>query len=183
MTQRICYEYYKPTDPQYRTHVFRYYCARGFIEKGWKVLDLGCGCGFGCELFSEVAGSVLGVDIDPQPLDHAREVHSVASVNFFCCAAEDFEYPSAADMTVMIEALEHFDDPEKVMRKVLENTTHRVFVTVPIKPTVGINPSHKTDWTVNSLNTFILGLSNDWQIIHGAVQDNLYYMSCWQRLK
>ena len=43
MSGHICWEAHERTGNMYRGHAFRYYVARGFVEKGWKVLDLGCG--------------------------------------------------------------------------------------------------------------------------------------------
>ena len=182
--ERIYYDNYKPTDPVYRTHTFRYYCARGFVEKGWRVLDLGCGCGFGSEILGKVAAAVLGIDVHQATTEHAKKAHSVNGVSFFCSSAEEFKYPGPADMTVMIEALEHFDDPEGVLLKVMENTKHRIFVTIPIIKTVGVNPHHKTDWTFQGFNDLMIRLGKrNWQIIHYAIQDKTYYMSCWQDIR
>jgi len=179
VSERICYEFYKKTDPPYRSHIFRYYCARGFVEQGWKVLDLGCGCGKGAEVLGEIAGAVLGVDYDLGPIEHANKEHSAASVKFCCCRAEDFTYPSPAEMTVMIEALEHFDEPEEILKKVKKNTLHRIFITIPLGETTKTNPHHKSDWTVQKLVNLMK--DDDWYVIDSAIQGNRYFISCWQR--
>ena len=184
MGERICYEFYKPTDLMYRSHVFRYYCARGFVEKGWKVLDLGCGCGFGCELISGIAGAIIGLDHDQGAIDHAKDCHASSFVQFVRGRAEDFEFPSPADMTIMIESLEHFQEPEEVLKRVRENTLHRIFISVPLGITTDINPHHVTNFA-NPAKLGQMMEDPDWYLIHNAFQKTYtgeHLMMCWERL-
>lgn len=183
MSERICYEFYKPTDLRYRSHAFRYYCARGFVEKGWKVLDLGCGCGFGCELLSEVAGAVIGVDYAQGPIEHAKKEHSNSRVRFFRCSAENFQFPSPADMTVLIESLEHFKDPIGVLNKVKVNTKHRIFVTIPLGSNEK-NPHHMIHFPSAQSFTELMKDSR-WYMVQGVFQKTYpgeYLITCWERL-
>ena len=52
-------------------HVHRYAFAQG-LAKDKRVLDAACGEGYGSHLLSQVAKSVLGVDIDDKTIAHAR---------------------------------------------------------------------------------------------------------------
>ena len=55
-------------------HLPRYVFARQFAHDA-KVLDFGCGTGYGAALLAETANSVLGLDIDPAALEWARHTH------------------------------------------------------------------------------------------------------------
>jgi len=52
-------------------HRARYEFAKKFVER-MRVLDLGCGEGYGSIMLSEVAQSVVGVDRDIQAINHAK---------------------------------------------------------------------------------------------------------------
>ena len=53
-------------------HLHRYYLANSFVN-GKTILDLGCGEGYGCFLFSKTAKNVVGVDIDIDTINHAKK--------------------------------------------------------------------------------------------------------------
>src|SRR5437763_17041184 len=52
-------------------HWHRYFFARRFVT-GRRVLDVACGEGYGSAFLSEVAPTVIGVDIDQATITHAR---------------------------------------------------------------------------------------------------------------
>src|SRR5438552_8118777 len=55
-------------------HWHRYAFARGLVA-GKRILDVACGEGYGSALLSEVAESVVGVDIDQATIAHATETY------------------------------------------------------------------------------------------------------------
>jgi 2-polyprenyl-3-methyl-5-hydroxy-6-metoxy-1,4-benzoquinol methylase len=97
------------------THIHRYRLAAELVS-GLRVLDLGCGVGYGSEVMAGVAASVHGVDSDAATVDTAaRTIGARTSATFEVADAVAYlqqELTDRFDVVVCFEALEHFDDPE-----------------------------------------------------------------------
>jgi 2-polyprenyl-3-methyl-5-hydroxy-6-metoxy-1,4-benzoquinol methylase len=97
------------------THIHRYRLAAELVS-GLRVLDLGCGVGYGSEIMASVAASVHGVDSDAATVDTAaRTIGARTSATFEVADAVAYLQEGLADrfdVVVCFEALEHFDDPE-----------------------------------------------------------------------
>lgn len=94
-------------------HVYRYKFAIPFIV-GKDVLDIACGEGYGSAgIRAAGAKSVVGVDIDPVTVDHARrKYHLEARVGSAeLIPAED----NAFDVVVSFETIEHVANPERFL--------------------------------------------------------------------
>src|SRR5437762_7736055 len=62
-------------------HFHRYAYASTFV-KGKRVLDLASGEGYGSKMMSEIAASVVGVDIDETAVRHANEKYRTKTLEF-----------------------------------------------------------------------------------------------------
>jgi glycosyltransferase involved in cell wall biosynthesis/2-polyprenyl-3-methyl-5-hydroxy-6-metoxy-1,4-benzoquinol methylase len=62
-------------------HIPRYALAAGFTD-GRRVLDFGCGTGYGSAMLATAAESVVGVDIDEGALQWARGTHQAPNITF-----------------------------------------------------------------------------------------------------
>jgi SAM-dependent methyltransferase len=89
-------------------HWHRYQFASA-LAAGRRVLDAACGEGYGSALLAGSAASVLGVDIDPQAVEHARQRYSgVANLHFEPGDCTALDLPAASrDLVVSFETLEH----------------------------------------------------------------------------
>ncbi|MBI4565309.1 MAG: methyltransferase domain-containing protein [Planctomycetes bacterium] len=88
-------------------HVPRYLFAKG-LAAGANVLDFGCGTGYGAASLAEVAGSVLGLDIEEAALQWAREMHSNPKLRFE--RRSDLGKglpPNSFDLVTCFEMIEH----------------------------------------------------------------------------
>jgi len=96
-------------------HVARYRWAAA-LAQGRRVLDAGCGTGYGAELLArEGAAGVVGVDVDREVIEAAQRDGSGA-VTF--AVADLRELPAelgAFDVVVCFEVLEHIDEPEPAL--------------------------------------------------------------------
>ncbi len=97
------------------THTHRYRLAAELVG-GLRVLDLGCGVGYGSEIMAGLAASVHGVDSDVATIDiAARTIGARTFATFEVADAVAYiqeELTDRFDVVVCFEALEHFDDPE-----------------------------------------------------------------------
>jgi SAM-dependent methyltransferase len=94
-------------------HVARY-AAAARLAPGRRTLDAACGEGYGTRMLAAAgARGVIGVDIDPATVAHARRRHRVdvrqADVGELPFAPGDF------DLVVSFETIEHVADPHRAL--------------------------------------------------------------------
>jgi GT2 family glycosyltransferase/2-polyprenyl-3-methyl-5-hydroxy-6-metoxy-1,4-benzoquinol methylase len=90
-------------------HYHRYALAARYTT-GARVLDLACGEGFGPALLAAGAREVVGIDIDPQTVEHAAAHYPRDNVHFAVGSMIDPELLAGAepfDVITCFEALEH----------------------------------------------------------------------------
>ncbi|MGQ9635973.1 MAG: class I SAM-dependent methyltransferase [Bryobacteraceae bacterium] len=99
-------------------HVHRYLVARELVA-GRDVLDVACGEGYGSALLASVARSVVGVDIAPEAIEHARAKYPLPNLRFLQgdCAALPLEAASV-DVVVSFETIEHHDRHEAMLSEI-----------------------------------------------------------------
>ena len=98
-------------------HWHRYALARA-LAPGRRVLDAACGEGYGSALLARAGGQVLGVDIDPGAVAHARARYAgLAGLRFDTGDATALDaLPDAGfDLIVSFETLEHVQAQERLL--------------------------------------------------------------------
>lgn len=129
-------------------HVHRYLWALPRVE-GKRVVDVGCGSGYGSLLLSWAAASVIGIDLDPTAIAHARQ--HFPAVDYREAAAED-ALGEDVDLAVCFEVLEHVADPDAVLRAIAGQSP-RLLLSMPNPLVTGshLNPHHLNDWPLMHL--------------------------------
>ena len=135
-------------------HLPRYLFARD-LAQGLRVLDFGCGTGYGTAILAQSAKSAVGLDIDASALDWARANHEAANVSFE--RRDDLGAglpPNSFDLIVCFEMIEHV--PEALQAKAIESFArllHKNGVAVISTPNpdvtklYGHNPYHIREMT------------------------------------
>ncbi len=99
-------------------HIHRYFLARSLC-RDLDVLDVASGEGYGSALLAQTANSVIGVEIDPQAVEHACATYKKSNLRFVEGDARRLPLPDASvDMVVSFETIEHFYDHDEFLAEV-----------------------------------------------------------------
>jgi SAM-dependent methyltransferase len=132
-------------------HVARYtFAAR--LARGKRVLDAGCGAGYGSAELALAADSVVGVDRAPEAIGFARANYGLPNLRFEQASCDALPHPGGSfDLVVAFEVIEHLDHWREFLlevRRVLApagqliiSTPNKLYYTESRGPT-GANPFH-----------------------------------------
>jgi SAM-dependent methyltransferase len=98
-------------------HMARYtFAAR--LARGKRVLDAGCGAGYGSAELAHAAESVVGVDCAPEAIEFARAHYPGANLKFEVSSCEALPQSDAAfDLVVAFEVIEHLENWRGFLRE------------------------------------------------------------------
>jgi O-antigen biosynthesis protein len=147
-------------DDLWSEHVARYALAARFAH-GRRVLDLGCGAGYGTADLARVASSSVGVDLAPEAIGYAAR--HFPGTRFLQCSANAVPFPSASfDLLTAFEVIEHLRDWRALLaeaRRVLE-PDGLLIVSTPNKryyaearAKSGPNPFHEHEFEFHEFRT------------------------------
>ncbi len=95
-------------DELWAEHVARYALATRFAQ-GRRVLDLGCGTGYGTADLARVASSAVGIDLASEAIAHAIRHFPTAQYLEGSASAVPFP-PASFDLVTAFEVIEHLRD-------------------------------------------------------------------------
>ncbi len=140
-------------------HIVRYQFAAQWAA-GRRVLDAGCGAGYGAALLAAAgARSVLGVDVAAEAIAYADAHYHLPNLSYRVADVQSFDGEGAAfDLIVSFEVIEHLDDPFALVR-----TAHRLLAPhglfVVSTPNVATyppgNPFHRHELTRDAFHTLL----------------------------
>jgi len=123
-TERIIIEDYQSSENGYLIylmHIATYkYCIS--LVSGKKVLDYGCGSGYGTELISDHCLQITGVDISPEAIAHAQSHFNGPNLSYLQIErAEIAPLPftdSSFDVVLSFQVIEHVQDVSVYLREI-----------------------------------------------------------------
>jgi SAM-dependent methyltransferase len=132
-------------------HMARYTFAVR-LARGKRVLDAGCGAGYGSAELARVADRVTGVDIAPDAIEYASANYAGPNLAFEAASVTALPFPDATfDLVVAFEVIEHLEDWAGLLteaRRVLApsgqlivSTPNRLYYTES-RGAHGVNPFH-----------------------------------------
>lgn len=138
----------------YKLHVERYEFAARHLQ-GRRLLDVGCGVGYGTRLLAEhnnTSVEVLGLDISPETISYARQRYGGPHIEFRAGDAMTFEDSEGFDGIVALEIIEHLKKPEEFIKHLVSLLRPKglLVVSTPTTPSTDFNPYHRQDFTPKS---------------------------------
>lgn len=119
--ERVLEEHYKKSLGAYTIYAM-HAASYGFVETlcaGRKVLDLGCGSGYGTHRISKVAEEAHGVDVAGDAIAYARSHYSNRNLHFQQVQADSpLPYPAMSfDVVLSFQVIEHVLDDASYLRE------------------------------------------------------------------
>jgi SAM-dependent methyltransferase len=134
----------------YRRHLAVYQWI-GARTLGQRVVDMACGEGYGSEVLSRGAASVVGVDANPEAHEHARLRYVRQNLRFERDLVESFSEP--CDAVVFLQTIEHVRNPGEILEhfKAMFAPGGTVYVTTPNVLTLAPAGAERSDnpWHVH----------------------------------
>jgi len=94
-------------------HIATYEYAKNLV-KDKKVLDFGCGSGYGTHMLSENAESIVGVDISSEAVDYAKKEYNSSNLSFMTISELENE---KFDVITSFQVIEHVPNDHEYTAK------------------------------------------------------------------
>ena len=157
----------------YRRHlaVYEWIGARVI---GARVLDMACGEGYGSEVLSRGATSVVGVDANPEAHEHARLRYTRQNLRFDRGLVETYGEPGSFDSVVFLQTIEHVHDPVAVLQHfrallapggVAYISTPNLLTLAPAGAQKSDNPWHIKEYTAAEFQSLCSGVFDDVRVL------------------
>ena len=146
----------------FASHLARYAYARERIPQSSRVLDLGCGIGYGSHYICESTSGVVALDVSSDAIRMAKSNYSHPKIFFLLSQGQKLPFRAASfDVILSFEVIEHLrpqDQTEYVceIRRVLK-PKGSLFVSTPNRKfTAGVaNPYHFKEFYIDELKEFL----------------------------
>lgn len=94
----------------FNEHISRYHFASRLCRFK-KVIDLGCGAGYGSAELARVADHVTGIDIDPATIEEARATYPLPNLDFRAASVTELPFDDGYFHTgICFEVIEHLEN-------------------------------------------------------------------------
>ena len=157
-------------DPLLQAHLRRYHHACESITTRDTVVDAACGSGYGSALLAKRAAWVIGIDDYGDALVDAQTHYQDQRSLWFVQADLDQCILPACDVLVSLETVEHLRQPERFIQQVRACARREIILSTPIIPTVGKNPFHRSDFTLDQVRSWFT--TDEWIVVQEWLQED-----------
>ena len=141
------------------SHLARYQFALQFVKDTYDVMDIPCGSGYGSNLLSTKARTVVGIDIHLGAIQHAKEFFHKENINFLVADMQNledyFSNNKKFDLIVSFEGIEHINEQTKFLNEVskLLKPNGYFIISTPRKPHG--SPYHTVEFSLESFRDIL----------------------------
>lgn len=100
--------------------IARHFCAYKFAKDyiyDKRVIDIGCGEGYGAFYLAGFSKEVVGIDYDREVIDYASNKYKRDNLKFYHIDADDLaSFAHQFDAVCCFQAIEHMHDPKKLLQ-------------------------------------------------------------------
>lgn len=101
-------------NPIFRQHLSAYEYAAQFVKEK-KVLELGCGEGYGTVLLAQSASKICALDYSKTAIEKAKKNYQVNNLEFICRDVNRLNFePDSFEVIVAFQFIEHLKKPEPI---------------------------------------------------------------------
>jgi len=102
-------------DDLWSEHIARYAFAQQFVQHK-RVLDCGCGAGYGTAELAQTANHVTGIDLSTDAVDYARLNYARPNALYLTGSCLDLPFPDQSfDVLVAFEVIEHLPNARRFL--------------------------------------------------------------------
>ena len=147
--ERMYYKYGNPADPKIMRHIRRYdFSSKAIFEqKGQKpkILDFGCGSGYGSKLISEILpnSTIVAYDISEGAIKFAKENNAGTNIIF---TNELNNKKNEYDVIILMDMIEHLPKKEQfetIKSLKIMNPKAIFIISTPLNDFNGLSPTNK----------------------------------------
>jgi SAM-dependent methyltransferase len=99
-------------------HLARYRLAKTYMRSGYRLLDAGCGDGYGAFYLSSFVNKVMAIDVSDETITLAGMKYRAANLEFKAVDPEHWPFSEEFDVVTCFEVFEHVDKPESLLREI-----------------------------------------------------------------
>jgi 2-polyprenyl-3-methyl-5-hydroxy-6-metoxy-1,4-benzoquinol methylase len=133
---------------QHSEHQYR---VASFHVENKRVLDIGCGVGYGAGILATIghAAHILGIDADPYCIEIAKRDFANERISYRCCHYAELDIATPFDAIVCLNMIEHLYDPAAPILFARKHIVRGgdLIISTWVTPTSDFNPTHHCDFS------------------------------------
>ena len=152
------------------------------IIAGKKVLDTGCGLGYGAAFMSHHANEIVGIDYDAETIEtNKKEYSGVKNLSFVQGSIPPLPFPdNSFDVITSFQFIEHIHARKEFTKECLRvvKPGGKVLITTPnIKRSLARNPFHIHEYTFDEMNKEVSLFTDNFELLGLNANDRVrkYY--------
>jgi SAM-dependent methyltransferase len=106
-------------------HRFAYTYAASLVAPGHRVLDVGCGVGYGSQILRGAGAEYLGIDVDPAAIAHAKARYDGEFRLYDGVVLPEERF----DLVTCFQVIEHVAEPDGLLEQIARRGVEAVFTT------------------------------------------------------